>query len=577
MKKFGGWRRHGAAEVRAHWLGIAAIIWSALVVAVQGARLGRWIVDDAGISFAYARNIAEGHGPVVQAGAPPVEGYSDPTWVGLLAVGRLLGLFDHGAWFGVPDYVLYPKALGLLCVIGILGCFYAACLAVLPSRAVAAGVTAVAGTALAFVPTFVLWTFSGLENSLYALLVTAVAVLLVRSVADSTDRLLSRRTAVIAGVLVALAALTRPDGLIYFAAYPAVVLLVVDRRRVRDALRPVGFFAAPAFGLYGLYVLWRRFEFGRWLPNTAVAKAQASPSASDLNRISDVLQYPGLVISLVAIGVVVAAVVAVPALRRPLTALLVPLALALVAYCVLNPDWMGQLRFSTPVWPLAVLVTVICAARLVVKPGLRRRIGLLGSLAGAVYLAQGITGPMPGDSVSQPVVPLCVVADENGELFNSFADVAGIENGSLLLPDLGGTALTSRLRLRDTAGLVDAKVADYLHAKDMNGLRDYIFDVMQPTFIQTHGDWSPTLMAGSGFDPRMLRDYAQIYPRSPIPASPWGSSDWVRKSALKDPSDLAKLRAFADTALPAQARFEQRTPDGDCSDRLEVGEPLALH
>ncbi|MEY9859918.1 hypothetical protein ABH935_005552 [Catenulispora sp. GAS73] len=546
-------------------------------MAVQGARLGRWIVDDAGISFAYARNIAEGHGPVVQAGAPPVEGYSNPTWVGLLAIGRLLGLFDHGAWFGIPDYVLFPKALGLLCVIGILSCFYAACLAVLPNRMVAAVVTAMAGTALAFVPTFVLWTFSGLENSFYALLVTAVAVLLLRSVAEDTDRLLSRRTAAVVGVLVALAALTRPDGLIYGVVYPAVVLLVVDRRRVRDVLRPIGFFAAFAFGLYGSYVLWRRFEFGRWLPNTAVAKAQASPSASDLNRVSDVLQYPGLVISLVAIGIVVAAAVAMPALRRPLTALLVPLALALLAYCVLNADWMGQLRFSTPVWPLAVLATAVCAARLVVKPGLRRRIGLVGSLAGAVYLAQGVTGPMPGESVAQPVAPLCVVADESGELFNSLADLAGVQNGSLLLPDLGGTALTSRLRLRDTAGLVDAKVADYLSAKDSNGLRDYIFDVMQPTFIQTHGEWSPTLMAGSGFDPRMLGDYAQIYPRSPDPASPWGGSEWVRKSALKDPADLAKLRDFAETAMPGQARFEQRTPDGDCSDRLQVGERLALH
>lgn len=577
MNRNGGWRQSGVANVRAHWLGITAVIWSALVMTIQGARLGRWIVDDAGISFAYARDIAEGHGPVVQAGAAPVEGYSDPTWVALLAVGRLLGLFDHGAWFGIPDYVLFPKALAMLCVIGILICSYAACLAVLPSREVAAAVTALAGSALAFIPTFVLWTFSGLENSLYALLVTAVAVLLMRAAAVGPDRLLSRRTAVVAGVLVALAALTRPDGLIYFAAYPMVVLLVVDRRRAREAIRPVGFFAAPACGLYGGYVLWRRFEFGRWLPNTAVAKAQASPSAEDLNRISDVLQYPGLVISLVAIAVVVAAAVAVPALRPPLAALLVPLALALVAYCVLNPDWMGQLRFATPVWPPAVLVTAICAARLVVKPGLRRRIGLVGSLAGAVYLAHGVTGPMLGDSVSQPVVPLCVVADENGELFNSFADLAGLEHGSLLLPDLGGTALTSRLTLRDTAGLVDAKVADFLHAKDMAGLRDYIFTVMQPTFIQTHGAWSPTLMAGSGFDPRMLRDYTQIYPPSPNPAPPGGSSDWVRTSALKDPADVAKLRTFAASAVPGQGRFEQRTPVGDCSARLTVGERLALH
>jgi hypothetical protein len=564
--------------MRAHWLGAAAVTWSALLVGIQGARLGRWIVDDAGISFAYARSLAEGHGPVVQAGAPPVEGYSNPTWVALLAIGRWLGLFDHGAWFGVPDYVLYPKALALLCVIGILFCFYAACLAVLPGaarRRAAALVTAAAGTLPAFVPTFVIWTFSGLENPFYAFLITAVAVLLLRSVTGGLDRLLSRRTALVAGALVGLAALTRPDGLIYAAVYPLVVLLLVDRSRLREAIRPVGFFALTALGLPAVYEVWRRFEFGRWLANTAVAKAQASPQASELNRVSDVLQYPGLVLSLLAVAVVAAGLVAVPDLRRPLTALLVPLALALVAYSVLNADWMGQLRFSTPIWPLGVLATALCTARLIVRPGLRRRTGLAGAFAGALYLAWGVTGAMLGDSATRPVVPLCVVANENGELFNEFADLAGIQQGSLLLPDLGGTALTSRLRLRDTAGLVDAAVADYIHKGDGPGLRDYIFDTMRPTFIQTHGAWSPTLMAGPAFDARMLRDYTQIYPAGP--AVPSGSSDWVRTSALQDPTAVAKLRSYAAKAVPGQAEYEKRTPVGDCSDRLSVGEGLARH
>lgn len=547
------------------------------MVGIQGARLGRWIVDDAGISFAYARSIAEGHGPVVQAGAPPVEGYSDPTWVAILAIGRLLGLFDHGTWFGVSDYILFPKTVGLLCVIGILGCFYAACLAVLPGRRSAALVTACAGTTLAFVPTFIIWTFSGLENAFYALLVTGLAVLLLRSVVngDGTDRLLSRRTALSAGVLVGLAALTRPDGLIYAAAYPAVVLLLIKRDRVREAAPACGFFALTALGLPGVYEIWRRLEFGRWLANTAVAKAQASPSINDLNRVSDVLKYPGLVISVVAIAVVAAALAAVPELRRPLTAVLVPLVLALVAYSVLNQDWMGQLRFSTPVWPLAVLATAICTARLIVKQGLRRRVGLVGSLAGALYLAWGVTSPVLSASAAHPVVPLCVVANENGELFNEFADIAHVQHGSLLLPDLGGTALTSQLRLRDSAGLVDAKVADYLHAKDIAGLRNYIFDEMQPTFIQNHIAWASPLMAGPRFDPRMLRDYSQIYP--PTPAGPRVSSDWVRNSALRDRSVLAKLRAYADKAVPGQARYERRSPYGDCSHELTVGEGLAHH
>ena len=38
-----------------------------------------WISDDAGTVYAYARNIASGHGPVLHAGSERVEGYSSPA------------------------------------------------------------------------------------------------------------------------------------------------------------------------------------------------------------------------------------------------------------------------------------------------------------------------------------------------------------------------------------------------------------------------------------------------------------------------------------------------------------------
>jgi len=61
---------------------------------------GTWIVDDAGLTFAYARSLSSGDGLVLQPGAAPVEGFSSPAWMALLVVGRWLGLFDHGAWVG---------------------------------------------------------------------------------------------------------------------------------------------------------------------------------------------------------------------------------------------------------------------------------------------------------------------------------------------------------------------------------------------------------------------------------------------------------------------------------------------
>jgi hypothetical protein len=84
---------------------------------------GQWVVDDAAITFSYARNLADGHGLVLQPGAAPVEGYSNPAWLVLFAVGKLLGLFDRGSIFGSPDYVVYPKVLATVCCAGIVAGF----------------------------------------------------------------------------------------------------------------------------------------------------------------------------------------------------------------------------------------------------------------------------------------------------------------------------------------------------------------------------------------------------------------------------------------------------------------------
>ena len=72
-------------------------LFPALVVAAAGIVLARYVsvlswawpmkLDDAFISFRYARNLVEGAGLVWNPGEPPVEGYSNFLWVLLLAVG----------------------------------------------------------------------------------------------------------------------------------------------------------------------------------------------------------------------------------------------------------------------------------------------------------------------------------------------------------------------------------------------------------------------------------------------------------------------------------------------------------
>ena len=50
------------------------------------------VAEDAFISFLFARNLADGLGPIWNAGEPPVEGYTNFLWVMCSAVWILLGV-----------------------------------------------------------------------------------------------------------------------------------------------------------------------------------------------------------------------------------------------------------------------------------------------------------------------------------------------------------------------------------------------------------------------------------------------------------------------------------------------------
>ena len=169
------------------WGWLVAVGVPSTVLGLHSASYGQWIIDDAGITFAYARSLATGAGPVLQPGVPAVEGYSDPAWLALLVGAHRVGLFDHGAWFGVSDLVALPKVLGWLCGVGVFFCFLAAARAV-SDRPVL--VATVAGVLTAAIPSFAIWTTSGLENGLLALAVVGIGTILIRAVVPggSTSR-----------------------------------------------------------------------------------------------------------------------------------------------------------------------------------------------------------------------------------------------------------------------------------------------------------------------------------------------------------------------------------------------------
>jgi len=98
------------------------LLWSATVgialpvvcYALAVLLLGRWVMDDAGVSFAYARNLAGGHGLVSQPGRVPVEGFSNFLWVLVLVPAFLFHVFDPIVTTRVLAVALFAATVGII-------------------------------------------------------------------------------------------------------------------------------------------------------------------------------------------------------------------------------------------------------------------------------------------------------------------------------------------------------------------------------------------------------------------------------------------------------------------------------
>jgi hypothetical protein len=223
----------------------------ALLIGAAGAIERRWICDDAFISYRYAQNLLDGHGLVFNKGEY-VEGYTNFLWTLWCAAGMALG-FKPEMWSIFWGIAFYLICLGIL------------------ARPTAKDHKTPSPFS-AFIPVAALlgalhqdWTIfatSGLETSAF----TCSAVLAYSLVCD--NRSISFRRSAIVGILLGLAGLTRPEGVL-FAAVIGVFIAIHASEKMRAA---TGFLLAFA-AIYLPFLFWRRWYYGDWLPNTYYAKS----------------------------------------------------------------------------------------------------------------------------------------------------------------------------------------------------------------------------------------------------------------------------------------------------------------
>ena len=434
---------------------------------------GNATVDDAGITYAYADNLASGHGLRMTPGEAPTEGFSNPLHVLLLApIARFTDDLDPASK-GL-NIGLAAAALGLLCafVYGRLRGF---------------------GRVLAFVPLglavywcgFNYWLAAGLEGGL----LTALQIVSLLALHYAPQH---RAADVTLGVTAGLLAWTRPEGVVYGA-------IVVGVRLWRS---PAGrrWLAAALFGgLVALLLGLRWVLFRELLPNTYWAKVPGRGLWWSLTE----REGPGWVYLssflhdrwwYFAIPLWAAAPVWREAQALAGAALLQLLfALGFVLY--VGGDWMAEYRFLQPLMgPLAVLSAVGLVGLVGREPLRRRGLGRLALALGVLAVAALVAFNGPGWSerrdliVSKRDIDLSVVAERVAG-YHELAGRLHLGRPPLVAEvDIGGLSYRSGLEILDLAGLAD-RALGLARTRRPALAPDYLYGERLPDVIHLHASW----------------------------------------------------------------------------------------
>lgn len=235
-------------------LPIAILVLSVGILLYQAFLYRDYTIDDAFISFRYARHLNEGHGLVWNPGEePPVEGYSNFLWIVLLSLFMRAG----------AEPVVVSKVLGLGLGIGCLLVLF--CYRNLLSRH--AGIAALPPLLTVLYPQWGLWSVGGLETQMCSFLLVFAAMRLLAELQD--------HKAPWSALLFGLLALTRAEGAVYFLG-TLVFLLFAQYTGTADARadrrRHLLWAAAIFLTVYLPYFAWRIITYGYLFPNTYYAK-----------------------------------------------------------------------------------------------------------------------------------------------------------------------------------------------------------------------------------------------------------------------------------------------------------------
>lgn len=250
---------------RFYWYDGFFIVLFVYLIVLQIYAIWPFTIDDMYISLRYAKNWASGSGLLWNIAAPPVEGYSNFSFV---VLGYLALLLDINP-------ILILKSAG---IVGLLGtCLFIFLIsrfwfywreALLPC------------IALLFYKGQIIWSVSGLETTVYQALICGSVYFIFRGLgyqpvfSEGKDSRQNTHNSYLiwGGIFIALAGLTRPEAPALMMLFVLLLCWDTPKASHRQHWQGVMYFVLAIVFIFCPYFLWRWTYYGFIFPNSVYCK-----------------------------------------------------------------------------------------------------------------------------------------------------------------------------------------------------------------------------------------------------------------------------------------------------------------
>lgn len=319
------------------WVAICSLVlvflWGFTLFARHSALIDHhryWFLgDDAMISMRYARNLAEGLGPVWNPNER-VEGYTNFLWVVYMALVHL---------FPIPSSKI---SLVILCTNLVIATATIPVLIRLVKEltdSMLVAVIVLIGYLLD--QSLMIWSTNGFEVTLLYYLFTW---LMHRAVHEASAEYPKFSTFIVAGIM----ALVRADAIVLSILFYVTTFWLGHRKK------QILLYAAISLLIPVLHIVFRVFYYGEILPNTAYLKVQSFDGRllAGLNYVWQFLRSYWVLMGFAAVGAIVSR-------QRTLKAVLMPIGVYIVYIAYIGGDAFSNNRFFVPILPLLLVSALV--------------------------------------------------------------------------------------------------------------------------------------------------------------------------------------------------------------------------